>query len=135
MDEPSFRVAVYTFRDLGIQDSIERNYKFVIKEQFKDLFHLHTGIKYFIQNTNFENMLNDEKAVLDQLENIKYDIVIDLNTNFHLGISRLISLLNAKIKVGFSNYFSDKFYNIQLDISKSGIMEKGFKQVQMMLTL
>ena len=134
MDEPSFRVAIYTFRELGLKDIQQRNYKFVIKEQFRDLFHLNTGSQFYIKNSNYENMLIDEKEILDQLKNMRYDIIIDLNTNFHLGISRLISLLNAKIKVGFSNYFSDKFYNIQLDISKSGIMEKGYKQIHMMLS-
>ena len=34
---------------------------------------------------------------------------------------------------GFLSDFSDKFYNIQLDISKSGIMEKGFKQINWIL--
>ena len=29
---------------------------------------------------------------------------------------------------------SDIFYNIQLDISKSGIMEKGYQKVKMMIT-
>ena len=66
---------------------------------------------------------------------MKYDIIIDLNANFHLGISRLISFLKSDIKVGFSTPFSDKFYNIQLDISKSGVIEKGFKQVNMILAL
>jgi len=50
-----------------------------------------------------------------------------------LAISRLISLMKSDMKVGFSSDFSDKFYNIQLDISKSGIMEKGFKQINWIL--
>jgi ADP-heptose:LPS heptosyltransferase len=80
-------------------------------------------------------MLSDEKQILDQLQTTKFDIIIDLNSNFHLGISRLISLLKADLKVGFSTPFSDQFYNIQLDISKSGVMEKGFKQVNRILAL
>jgi len=133
MDEPSFRVALYTFRELGKNDTYQRIYKFIIKEQFKDLFHLRTGTQIWVRNTNYENILSDEKQILDQLKNMKYDIIIDLNSNFHLGISRLISFLKSDIKVGFSTPFSDKFYNIQLDISKSGIMEKGYKQVNMIL--
>ena len=80
-------------------------------------------------------MLSDEKQILDQLQTTEYDIIIDLNSNFHLGIARLISLLKADLKVGFSTPFSDQFYNIQLDISKSGVMEKGFKQVNRILAL
>ena len=135
VDEPSFRVAQYTFRALGQQDGCQKNYKYIINEQFKDLFHLQTGSMTLIRNSEYENMLSDEKEILDQLQNIQYDIIIDLNSKFHLGIARLISLLQADLKVGFSTPFSDKFYNIQLDIGKSGIMEKGYKQVNMMLTL
>ena len=133
MDEPSFRVALYAFRELGQEDTSWRKYKYVIKEQFKDLFHLHSGTLILVRNSRCDNMLSDEKHILEKLQNMKYDIIIDLNSNFHLGIARLISLLKADLKVGFSTPFSKHFYNIQLDISKSGIMEKGYKQVKMML--
>ena len=67
------------------------------------------------------------------MQNTKYDIIVDLNPKFQLAISRLISLMKSDMKVGFLSDFSDKFYNIQLDISKSGIMEKGFKQINWIL--
>jgi ADP-heptose:LPS heptosyltransferase len=134
MDEPSFRVALYTFRRLGQEDKYKINYKYIIKEQFKDLFHLRLGPPILVENTEHENMLSDEKKILDQLQKIKYDIIIDLNFTFHLGIARLISFLQADLKVGFTSTFSDQFYNIQLDLSKSGIMEKGYKQVKMILS-
>jgi len=135
MDEPSFRVALYSFRELGKKDGCQRSYKYIIKEQFKDLFHLHAGTPILARNSEYDNMLPDEKQILDQLQNTKYDIIIDLNSYFHLGIARLISLLKGDLKIGFTNTFSDKFYNIQLDISKSGVIEKGFKQVNMILAL
>ena len=134
MDESSFRVATYVFRALGQDDESQKKYKYIIKEQFKDLFHLHSGTHVLVKNTDFDNMLSDEKQILEQVQNTKYDIIIDLNSNFHLGIARLVSLLKADMKVGFSNPFSDYFYNIQLDISKSGIMEKGYKQINMILS-
>ena len=135
MDEPSFRVALYAFRELGQEGTHRRNYKFIIKEQYKDLFHLRSGTTIMVKNSAYVKMLPDEKNILNQLQTTQYDIIIDLNSNFHLGIARLISLLKADLKVGFATPFSDQFYNIQLDISKSGIMEKGYKQVNMMLAL
>tara|TARA_Y100000758_G_scaffold296104_1_gene254734 strand:- start:879 stop:1286 length:408 start_codon:yes stop_codon:yes gene_type:complete len=135
MDEPSFRVAIYTFRKLGKNDTYKRKFKFIIKEQFKDLFHIQSGDVILIRDSDYTDILKDEKKVLSQLQNIQYDIIIDLNSHFHIGISCLISLLKADLKVGFRNTFSDKFYNIQLDIDKTGIMEKGYKQVNMMLAL
>ena len=78
-------------------------------------------------------MLSDDKLILNKLKNIEYDTIIDLNAEFHLGIARLISQLSAKLKVGFAHKYSDRFYNMQLDISKSDILEKGFKQVDALL--
>jgi hypothetical protein len=60
-------------------------------------------------------------------------MVIDLNTIFYLDASRILSLIPAKMKVGFKSRFSDLFYNIQLDVSKSGIAENGYHKVQLML--
>ena len=76
----------------------------------------------------------DETAyIYNQTYNLIGNGIIDLNSNFHLGIARFISLLRSDIKIGFVSQFSDQFYNIQLDISKSGIMERGFNQVNTIL--
>ena len=133
MDDPSFRVACYAFRNLGKKDGQKRKFIFLVKEQFKDLFHLQIGDTMFIRNSDQYTILSDEKLVLQVLKQNNFDIIVDLNPEFHLGISRLISLLNSDMKVGFASDFSDRFYNIQLNISKSGIMEKGFKQINWIL--
>ena len=133
MDEASFRVACYAFRDLGKQDDQKRKFIFLVKEQFDDLFHLQVGNKMLIQNSAQNNTLSDEKFVLKTLKQYKFEIIVDLNPEFHLGISRLISLIKSDMKVGFASDFSDRFYNIQLNVSKSGIMEKGIKQINWML--
>ena len=133
MDEPSFRVAIYAFRELGQDVKSEKNIKFIIKEQFKDLFHLHVGTPIMVENSEYDRVLSDEKEILEKVQNTRYDMIIDLNSNFHLGIARLVSLIRGDMKIGFSNEFSDLFYNIQLDISKSGIMEKRYKQINTIL--
>ena len=133
MDEPSFRVACYAFRDLGKKNELNSQYIFLVKEQFEDLFHLRFGDTMLIQHSDQDMILSDERYLLQVLQQNKFEIIIDLNPVFHLGIARLISLLTSELKVGFSSDFSDHFYNIQLDISKSGIMEKGFKQIHCIL--
>ena len=133
MDEPSFRVACYAFRDLRKKDGQKTKFIFLVKEQFEDLFHLRMGDTMFIRNSDQYTILSDEKLVLQVLKQYKFDIIVDLNPEFHLGIARLISFLTSDMKVGFVSDFSDRFYNIQLNISKSGIMEKGFKQINWIL--
>ncbi len=133
MDEPSFRVACYAFRDLGKKDDQKRTFIFLVQEQFKDLFHLRMGDTIFIRYSDQYTILSDERSVLQALKQYEFDIIVDLNPEFHLGISRLISFLTSDMKVGFMSEFSDRFYNIQLNISKSRIMEKGFKQINWIL--
>ena len=133
MDEPSFRVACYAFRDLRKKDGQKTKFIFLVKDQFKDLFYLQMGDTMFIRHSDQYTILSDEKLVLQALKEYKFDIIVDLNPEFHLGIARLISFLTSDMKVGFVSDFSDRFYNIQLNISKSGIMEKGFKQINWIL--
>ena len=133
MDEPSFRVAIYAFRDLGKNDETKRKFIFLIKEQFRQLFHLQMGEAVFIEAAAPNDILSDEKYILQSIKQKHFDIIVDLNPVFHLGITRLISLMSSDLNIGFTSPFSDKFYNIQLDISKSGIMEKGFKQINLIL--
>jgi len=134
IDEPSFRVACYAFRDLGKKDEQKVKFIFLIKEQFADLFHILKGETILIQHSDQYAMLSDERSLLQTLKQKKFDIIVDLNPVFHLGVARLISLLTSDMKVGFASDFSDQFYNVQLDISRSGIMEKGYKQINWILT-
>ena len=61
-DEPSFRVAYYTFRDLGKKSEHKVNFIFLIKEQFKDLFHLRIGETIYF---------NDSKSCIRKDKNDK----------------------------------------------------------------
>ena len=132
-DEPSFRVAYYTFRDLGKKSARKIKFIFLVKEQFRDMFHLRMGETIYIKNSDSYSILADERSLLLALKLKEFDIIVDLNPIFHLGIARLVNMLSSEMKVGFSSDFSDQFYNIQLDISRSGIMEKGFQQINWIL--
>ena len=61
MDEPSFRVALYTFRDLGKKDEHKKQFIFLVRKQFEGLFHLQMGDSIFIHNADPEAILFDEK--------------------------------------------------------------------------
>ena len=128
-DEQSFRVAYYTFRDLGKKTGRKMDFIFLVKAQFRDLFHLRMGETIYTKNSNSHAILSDERSLLQVLKRKQFDIIVDLNPTFHLGVARLVNLLTSDMKIGFASDFSDRFYNIQLDISRSGIMEKGYKQI------
>ena len=129
IDEASFRVACYTFRDLGKNNINNQQFIFIVREDLKDLFHLQFGYTLYIKYVNQSFRIIEEKSLIHVLKQNIFDCIIDLNPYFQLSISKFISLLNSNIKVGFVSEFSDEFYNVQLDVSKSGVIEKGFKQI------
>jgi hypothetical protein len=133
-DEPSFRVAAFSFRGLGSERQSENNYTFLIKDSFKPLFHIRRGETIIlISDPKDPSKIKSEDSIINVLKVMDFDMVIDLNTNFYLDASRILSLIPSKMKVGFKSRFSDLFYNIQLDISRSGITENGYQKVQLML--
>ena len=133
-DEPSFRVAAFSFRGLGSEKQSNNHYTFLIKDLFKPLFHIRRGETIIlISDSKDPGKIKSEDSIIKVLKLTDFDMVIDLNTNFYLDASRILSLIPAKMKVGFKSHFSDLFYNIQLDVTKSGIAENGYHKVQLML--
>jgi len=134
LDEPSFRVAAYSFRNLGQSAKDLNDYTYLVKEEFNHLFTNRKGeIKLLKSSLKKPHKISTMSAVLNNLRSSEYDMVIDLNTEFHLDASRILSHIPARLKVGFCSNFSDLFYNIQLDVSKSGITENGYHKVHTML--
>ena len=57
------------------------------------------------------------KDVLSRIRRKEYDLVIDLNLDFHLPSGYICRESNARIRVGFSGKHSDLFYNFQVQTS------------------
>ena len=133
-DESLFRVAAFSFRGLGSEKKADSHYTFLIKDTFKPLFKIQQGETIIlISDPKKPSKIKSEDSIINVLKLSNFDMVIDLNTNFYLDAARILSLIPAKMKVGFKSHFSDLFYNIQLDVSKSGIAENGYHKVQLML--
>ena len=70
-DEPSFRVAYYTFRDLGHKPSQRMNYTSLVQKQFRDLFHQRMGETIYINEFYSHRRLSDERSLLLKLNQRK----------------------------------------------------------------
>ena len=120
-----FRVASYAYRNLP-HDKNKSSFYYLVNESYIDSFSLRKGE---IINLNFDNNnITNQKDVISKLELIKFDVLVDLNITFQQNIEKFINL-DADIKIGFKHKKSDLLYNIQLDISKSEIAEKGYQQI------
>tara|TARA_A100001011_G_scaffold361788_1_gene410199 strand:+ start:2119 stop:2682 length:564 start_codon:yes stop_codon:yes gene_type:complete len=131
INEESFRVSLYSFRKFNFHKN-NITYYFVINEKFRDLINLngpnlifvkyHKNKMIFCNNSNKIDLCNNDNT-----------IVVDLNMNFYLELSKFISFINSPFKIGFKKMYSDYFYNLQIDINKEGVEEKGFDQIQKIL--
>ena len=132
-DEASFRVAAYSFRKIRETLIKDTNLVLLIPNTYKQLLHFNYGniVTYKIKTDKEIIFSMDE--VDEILDGMSFDMVVDLNSEFNLSISQLISLLPSKYKVGFSSEFSDWFYNIQFNLSKNSFLEKGYSQIKSLL--
>ena len=71
----------------------------------------------------------NKNTLLNKLGKINFDIIIDLNIFYESSIEDFISNQKSNYKIGFKHDKSDLLYNVQLDISKSQIAEKGYHQI------
>ena len=123
MDEPSFRVACYAFRDLGKENVHKRQFIFIVKEQFKDLFHLRIGSSIFINYTDQENILSGEKNILHTVYSKGFSGTEDISLN---QISEFIFAINNDLETTISssknaNGLYHAYNTIQIDLKKQSM--------------
>ena len=129
--EEQFRVAIYTFRNLVKNKNV--NYYYIVNNVYKHHFHLSGYVFDLYYNSKKQNIKFDETFFEDRIINKNFDMIIDLNNQFNYDISNFINRLQGYYKVGFKNKYSDYFYNIQIDFSKSDILENSYKKIQLMI--
>ncbi len=64
MDEPSFRVAYFTFRNLSQQSNQNMKFTLLINRKYKNTLHLHAGERIYIENVSTSSILQNEKQIL-----------------------------------------------------------------------
>ena len=121
-----FRVASYTYRNLPYNKN-KIIFHYIISENFSDSFSLRKGEIHKIELDKKNNIIN-KNILLNTLKDINFDIIIDLNIEYEPKIEDFITQ-KSNYKIGFKHKKSDLFYNVQLDISKCEIAEKGYQQL------
>ena len=131
LDEESFRVALYAFRNLKRKKNT--NYYYLVNSVYKSHFHL-SGYIYDVYYNQRNNQVNIDKYFLNEVSKTKnFEIIVDLNNNFLFDIAYLINDIPGYYKVGFKNKYSDYFYNIQLDLASFDVLEDSFSKINTIL--
>ena len=129
--EEEFRVALYTFRNLIKSNNV--NYYFIVNGVFKHHFNLSGYVFDLNYDVKNQKIKFDETFYEERIINKKFDMIIDLNSQFNYDISSFINNLESYYKIGFKNMYSDYFYNIQINFSKDDILENSYKKINLML--
>lgn len=130
-DENEFRLSLYSFKDLYLNDNNVKH-TLIINQKFFQIFNLQSTNIFFVEYKKAEmKFCNDQQRKMLLKENL--DVVVDLNTNFFFGSSKFISYLKSRIKIGFKSNFSDIFYNLQVKPKKTGSVEQSFAKIKEIL--
>ena len=132
IDENLFRLSLYSFRKFNFyQNNIK--YYFIINQKFQNIINLNGPNLIFVNyKKNKIDFCNyNEKNNLIEHES---DVIVNLNIEFSFGLSKFIAYLQSNIKIGFKSNFSDYFYNLQLDIKKTGVIENSYQKIQQILS-
>ena len=121
-----FRVASYAYRNLPYNKN-QTIFHYIINDNFSDSFSLRKGEIHKIELDKKKNIINKD-LLLKKIKDINFDVIIDLNIDYESIIEDFI-LQKSNYKIGFKHKKSDLFYNVQLDISKCEIAEKGYQQL------
>ncbi|MBF88716.1 MAG: hypothetical protein CMG75_03470 [Candidatus Marinimicrobia bacterium] len=128
------RIARYFLKSIYANGQAEID--FLMK---KSLYHTFQGslperVKiYDEQDFNWFNLpkLGFAERIFDR----EYDAVVDMHPFFNLASAYLTSLSGAPIRVGFASRFSENFFNVQIDSSKSEFLERSYLAVQKLLNI
>jgi len=70
------------------------------------------------------------KAFLAQLRSWRYLAAVDLNPGFRLYSAFLVLKTEAPKRIGFQNPEADRFFNVQVTMSRSGSVSSSLAQIE-----
>ena len=88
IDKDFFRVASYTYRNLPYNKN-QTIFHYIINDNFSDSFSLRKGEVHKIELDKKKNIIN-KNILLNTLQEIKFDVIIDLNINYEPKIKDFI---------------------------------------------
>lgn len=131
-EENACRIAAYSFRNIQHIEAEGVDYQIcVLRDQMPIVDGVLSNIfPYTLDGKNGKVILSE-----NQLKSKKYGIVLDLNSEFNLGIAECIETIQANYKIGFQSKLSDVFYNIQIGRNESTFLESDYKRIKSILNL
>ena len=75
------------------------------------------------------------KNTIDNINNSKFDAIVDLNQSHNQNLSFILMELTIPIRVGFQAEFSNLLYSIIIEPKSIGFVEENYKMIERILGL
>ena len=126
--EKDYNVAKYCFRSILSNNDTE--YMYMINNVFYSNSHFMGTTYGFNYLRKKDKVIFNDNFLDDNIINMNFDVVINLECKFSLDFAMIINKINSKYKIGFKNEYSDWFYNVQFQYTT---LENGYKKINSML--
>ena len=87
------------------------------------------------QDEDFNWFRVPRPETVERIFDRQYEAVVDMHPAFNLSSAYLTHLSGAPLRVGFASKFSEHFFNVEIDSSKSEFLERSYLAVQKLLNL
>ena len=75
------------------------------------------------------------QTMVDRIFDRQYEAVVDMHPAFNLPSAYLTHISGAPLRIGFASKYSEHFFNVEIDSSKSEFLERSYLAVQKLLNL
>ena len=121
-------------RDLNNES---RDIRYIVHENGLQYYSEQIKLNMISYSDDDLNWWGDIKSsiIMDKINIIKYDAIVNMNQEFDSTMALLALKLEAPIKVGFDLSFSENIYNMIIQSSNTGFLEKKYEKIEKILGL
>ena len=115
-DRNQFRIARYVFKGI-LESSVSKRVTVILHENVNEDFRLDSNVrKIVIKKRDLGFWKVPKSSWIKEQGFSTYDLVVDLNTNYHLYAAYLSRKLGDGLIIGFAWDGAEEFYNVLLEM-------------------
>ena len=115
-DRDQFRIARYVFKGI-LESPVSKRITVILHENVDEDFRLESNVrKIVIKEENLGFWKVPKSSWIKEQGFSTYDLVVDLNTNYHLYAAYLSMKLGDGLIIGFAWDGAEEFYNVLLEM-------------------
>lgn len=130
-DHNQFRIARYVFKGI-LESSVSKRVTVILHENVNEDFRLDSNVRKIVIKKGDLGFWKVPKSSWIKKQGFStYDLVVDLNTNYHLYAAYLSRKLGNGLIIGFAWDGAEEFYNVLLEMkSDNSSLENIYRTIR-----